>query len=66
MTGIPMDAFHLTRQSKVLQKEDELWLETNERLCMRERLRGGMDDMPTLWKTGLLGNKGTMLSLWQV
>ena len=42
-TGIPMDAFYLTRQGKVLQNEDELWLEADERLCMRERLRGGMD-----------------------
>ena len=23
-------------------------------------------DMPTLWKTGLLGDEGTVLSLWQV
>ena len=43
MTGIPMDDFYLTRQAKVLQNEDELWLEADERLCMRERLRGGMD-----------------------
>ena len=35
MTGIPMDAFYLTRQAKVLQNEDELWLEADERLCMR-------------------------------
>ena len=43
MTGIPMDAFYLTRQGKVLQNEGGLWLETDERLCMRGRLRGGMD-----------------------
>ena len=42
-TGLPMDAFYLTRQGKVLQNEDELWLETDERLCMRGRLRGGME-----------------------
>ena len=27
MTGIPMDAFCLTRQTKVLQNDEELWLE---------------------------------------
>ena len=42
-TRIPQDAFCLTRQAKVLQTRDELWLEKNERLCMRERLRGGME-----------------------
>ena len=42
-TGIPVHALYLTHQSKVLQNEDELWLEADERLCMRERLRGGMD-----------------------
>ena len=43
MTGIPMDAFYLTRQTKVLQSDEELWLEMDERVCMRGRLRGGMD-----------------------
>ena len=43
VTGIPMDAFYLTRQAKVLQNDDELWLEMDERLWMRERLRVGMD-----------------------
>ena len=43
MTGIPMDAFYLTRQTKVLQNDEELWLEQDERFCMRGKLRGGMD-----------------------
>ena len=43
MTGIPMDAFYLTRQTKVLQDDEELWPEQDERVCMRGRLRGGMD-----------------------
>ena len=43
MTGIPMDAFYLTRQTKVLQNDEELWPEPDERVCMRGRLRGGMD-----------------------
>ena len=43
MTGIPMDAFYLTRQTKALQSDEELWLEMDERVCMRGRLRGGMD-----------------------
>ena len=38
MTGIPIDAFYLTRQAKVFQNKDELWLETDERLCRRGRL----------------------------
>ena len=42
-TGIPVHAFYLTHQSKVLRDEDELWLEADERLCTRRRLRGGMD-----------------------
>ena len=33
----------LTRQTKVLQSDEELWLEQDERVCMRGRLRGGMD-----------------------
>ena len=41
--GITQDAFYLTRRAKVLQTGDELWLEQNERLCMRVRLRGGME-----------------------
>ena len=41
--GIPRDAFYLTRQAKVLQNDEELWLEQDERFCMRGRLRGGMD-----------------------
>ena len=41
--GIPQDASYLTRRSRVLQFEEELWLEQDERFCMRERLRGGMD-----------------------
>ena len=55
MKGIPMDAFYLTRQAKVLQNEDELWLEADERLCMRERLRGGMDGD---WTCQHCGRKG--------
>ena len=42
-TGIPIGAFYLTRQAKVLQAGEELWLEKDERLIMRGRLRGGMD-----------------------
>ena len=41
--GIPQDAFYLTRRTRVLHFEEELLLEQDERLCMRERLRGGMD-----------------------
>ena len=55
MTGIPMDAFYLIRQVKVLQNEDELWLEMDERLCMRGRLRGGMDGAWTCQHCGRQG-----------
>ena len=41
--GIPQDAFYLTRRARVLHFEEELLPEQDERLCMRERLRGGMD-----------------------
>ena len=55
MTGIPIDAFYLTRQSKVLRNKDELWLETDERLCIRERLRGGVDGDCTCQHCGRQG-----------
>ena len=41
--GISQDVFDLTRQRRVLQNDEELWLEQDERVCMRERLRGGME-----------------------
>ena len=41
--GIPQDAFYLTRRARVLHFEEELVLEQDERLCMRDRLRGGVD-----------------------
>ena len=39
MTGIPTDAFYLTRQTKVLQSDEELWLEMDERGHEREIAR---------------------------
>ena len=54
-TGIPQDAFCLARQSKVLQTGDELWLEKNERLCMRRKLRGGMEGAWTCQHCGRQG-----------
>ena len=57
VTGIPMDAFDLTRQSKVLQCDEELWLEKDERLCMRGR--GGMDGD---WTCQHCGRQGCWLT----
>ena len=41
--GISQNVFYLTRQGRVLHAYEELWLEQDERLCMRGRLRGGME-----------------------
>ena len=41
--GISQNVFYLTRQGRVLHAYEELWLEQDERLCMRVRLRGGME-----------------------
>ena len=41
--GISQDVFYLTRKGRVLHACEELWLEQDERVCMRGRLRGGMD-----------------------
>ena len=41
--GISQDVFYLTRQGRVLHACEKLWLEQDERVCMRGRLRGGMD-----------------------
>ena len=42
-TGLPVGAFYLTRQSKILHSGDLLWMGKDERLVMQGRLRGGMD-----------------------
>ena len=49
VTGIPTDAFYLTRQSKVLWNKDEIWLETDERLCIRRDCEVG-------WMVTVLAN----------
>ena len=41
--GISQNVFYLTRQGRVLHAYEELWLEHDERLCVRGRLRGGME-----------------------
>ena len=41
--GISPSVFYLTRQGRVLHAYEELWLDQDERLCMRGRLRGGME-----------------------
>ena len=42
MSGVPRDAFYLTEQDKPLNAGDFLWLERDERVVMRGRLREGM------------------------
>ena len=41
--GISPNVFYLTRQGRILHACEELWLEQDERLCVRGRLRGGME-----------------------
>ena len=41
--NIPVGAFYLTLQSKVLHSEDRIWMGKDERLVMHGRLRGGME-----------------------
>ena len=42
-TGIPESVFYLTYKGKVLLAHEALSVERDERLCMRGRLRGGME-----------------------
>ena len=57
--SIPVSAFYLTRQSKVLHSGESLWMSRDERFVMHGRLRGGMEGD---WTCPHCGRQGCWVS----